>query len=176
MKFIKRLPLYLGLGIFVFSVIMSATKLGENKAITYNKSRASGSGTKLTLHFTEPNIISVMVTSEKQVAGIDAVIKYNKDMLSILPSTLIGGADFTSSGGTVDEEAGTFTFSSLAKPSFKNTGVVAMFEIRSKEGTANPTTEMTFDVTSEHTAVVEKTTGRNILEDTAGSKFTITAK
>jgi len=125
---------------------MSATKLGENKAITYNKSRAAGSGTKLTLHFTEPNIISMMLTSEKQVAGIDAVIKYNKDMLSILSSTLIGGADFTTSGGTVNEDAGTFSFSSLAKPSFKNTGVVAMFEIRSKEGVANPATEMTFDV------------------------------
>lgn len=171
MKSFSKLPLYLGLSVLVISILFSAIRLGENKSVADIKSRAGTAGASLSLQFSTPDVVSVSVTSEKEIAGIDAVITFNKDVATILPSTLSAGSSFVTSGGEVNEEAGTFSFSALAKGSV-TAAVVATFNVQAK-GAESVTASLQFAQGEEKSAVIEKASGTNILSQGSGATFTI---
>lgn len=170
MKSVAKLPLYLGLGVLVVAVIMSAVKLGNKQAFTNLNSRANVAGATLILKYTAPNLVSVLLTSEKQVSGVDVVVKYNGDKTTVLPSSLSAGTGFVTTGGVVDEGVNTFSFSALSKKVPVTNGVVATFALTPKGNISSAQADVQFVETG--TMVVSKDLGQNILSQTQGVKFT----
>lgn len=174
-KIHTKLPLYLGLGVFILSVIISGMKVGgEQLAYMTGKTSASTATASLTLRYSSPDLVSVSLDSQKDVAGVDAVLKYDKEAMSILPSTLAGGPQFITSGGVIDESKNTFSFNGLAK-SPVSTGIVATFKIIQVNG-VDRDIKMDFVVGTNGSAVIEKISGENILNSTSGVKFTVSSK
>lgn len=163
MRILTKLPLYLGLSIFVLAVLVSAVKVGERGGIVPNQSQATVAKATLTLRFTSPDLVSITLNSEKEVAGVDVEIKYEKDKLSILPSTLTGGPTFVTTGGNLEESAGTFSFSALAKEKSLTSGIVATFNIGPVNQSKSLDTTLQFNKGEGKTAVIDKVTGENIL-------------
>lgn len=171
MKAFSKIPLYLGLSVLVISILFSVAKLGNKNSIADLKSKAATDGASLSLSFSSPDIVSVALTSDKEVAGVDAVITFNKDAITILPSTLAAGKSFVTSGGEVNEESSTFSFSALAQAAVTS-GIVATFHVQAK-GTESVAANLQFAGGAEKTAVIEKATGGNILSQSTGTTFTV---
>lgn len=163
MKFLYKLPLYLGLSVFVLTVLVSAIKVGERGGIVPNQSQATIAKAILTLRFSSPDFISVTLNSDKEVAGVDVTLNYDKDKLSILPSTLTGGPAFVTTGGNIEEATGEFSFSALAKEKSVTSGIVATFNISAKNKSEKIDATLQFIKGEGKTAVIDKTTGENIL-------------
>lgn len=123
----RKLPLYLGLSIFVISILISAVKIGERNSIADIGSRAAVNGPNLSMAVTSEKIVNVVISSPIAVSGMDIAIKYNTSDLRILPSTLKAGSNFSISGGIADNE-GNFSFSAIAKNKIRSEGIVASFE------------------------------------------------
>lgn len=172
MKSIAKLPLYLGIAVFVISVLFSAIKVGERGILTSQGVKATIPKASLSLNFSSPNMISVLLNAEKEVAGIDAVIKFESGKINILPSTLQAGNSFITSGGTVDRSQGTFSFSALAK-SPVSTGIVANFKIVPSKNLDKVQSELKFVEGTDGTAVIDKSTSQNVLYETSGVKFSL---
>lgn len=171
MKFAVKLPLYLGLAVLVFSVLISVIKVGNQQAFTSQKTRANVEGASLVLKYTSPNIVSVILSSDKEVTGTDVSLKFNADKIKVLPSTLHAGPNFVTSGGTMDEALGTFSFSAIAKKLPVTNAVVASFTILSKEKGKIVDADIQF--VGMTTTVIDKAEAKNILKETQGAKFTL---
>jgi hypothetical protein len=174
MKSLNKLPLYLGLSIFVFSVLVSAVKVGERNSLTSQQTRASASKATLELKFSTPDIVSVVLTSGKKIAGVDAVIKFDKNKLKILPSTLHGGSSFITAGGVIEEQKGLFSFSALAKEEVSS-GIVANFNIAASTK-SSVDSELHLLVGQDGSSVLEKTSLENILDNAGSVKVNLPAK
>lgn len=176
MKSAVKLPLYLGFAVFILSVIISAVKIGNQQVFNSDKSQAKAAGAKLVLKYTPPNLVSVIVTSQSIINGADIVLKFNSDKISILPSTLSGGPSFITSGGSVDQQAGTFSFSAIAKKSPATSEVVASFIVNSAGSFKSVDADIQFSGVGLTTTVIEKISGQNILNQVEGVKFKLSAK
>jgi len=166
-KIIKKLPLFLGIGVLVVSIMVSAASVGQKKSVARTVSQASEEQVKLSLIFTDPDIISVILSSPKPVLGADVVLSYDKSAVTILPSTLTGGSLFTVGSGLTDEEKGVFKFSAAAKDQPASSGILTTFRIQKKEGFTGDTT-IDFDESDQGTTVLEKDSFQNILSTTEG--------
>lgn len=164
-KFVK-LPLYLGLFVFVVAVLFSAIKVGERGNLTNQRSKASTNGASLSLKYTPPDLISVVLNSDKEVAGVDVVVKFNKEKVIVLPSTLRGSAAFSTTGGKVDSANGTFSFTALAKTA-ATLGIISSFNIQATKGN-QLVGEINFVGGNDGSAVIDKATSANILTTTTG--------
>lgn len=173
MKIFKRLPLYLGLSMFVLSVLVSAVKIGEVKNLTYNRSRASVAGANLTMRFLLPDLVNVSLTSDKAVSGTDIVITFDREKIEILSSTLISGPAFITTGGVVDEENSTFSFSALPKTGDVRAGLIASFQVVPKDTSSEVSTGLEFLTGQGNTVVLEKDSGNNILTTAEGVTFNL---
>lgn len=167
-----RAPLYLGLFVMTIAVVVSAVKVGNNR--TSENVKAGTANSALSLNFSSPDIISLAVSSDQIVAGIDAMIKFDKDKVVIMPSSLKGTGTFVTSGGKVDESQNVFSFSAVSNQGVK-AGMVASFQVKSKND-SNVATSLQLDVSGGKTAVLSKTTGENISVSTTDVKFTLPAK
>lgn len=172
-KFAK-LPLYLGLFVFVVAVLFSAIKVGERGNLTNQRSRATTSGASLSLKFTPPDLVSVVLNSEKEVAGVDVVVKFNKEKVAILPSTLRGSTAFSTTGGKVDSTNGTFAFTALAKTAVSS-GIISSFNIQATKGN-QLLGEINFVGGEGGSAVIDKATSANILTTTTGVNLSSSSK
>ena len=175
MKIFSRLPLYLGLGVLVLAVLVSTKKISDQRSLS-NAPKASQNGAVLTIKDDGDGKVSVLLTSDKEVAGIDAVIKFDNSKVKILPSTLDGGISFITSGGVVDDAMGTFSFTAFVKneESIKS-AIVASFKVESiNEGSGE--TELMFETGEEKTVVIDKTTGEDILTNQQGIKLNLIGK
>lgn len=172
MKSFFKLPLYLGLAVLVVAVLISAIKIGNQQAFTSQRTRASVAGGSLILKYTSPDLVSVLLTSDKSVSGVDVTLKFNNEV-TVLPSSLSGGADFVTSGGDVDSQGYIFTFSAVAKKPAVTAGVVASFTVSPKSGNS-ANADLQFD--QKGSSVIDKATGQNILSQTQGVKFTVSKK
>ena len=172
MRAYTKLPLYLGLAVLVFSVIISVVKIGNQQAFISQNTKAAAAGASLSLKYISPNSVSVLLTSDKEVGGVDVTIKYNALQISILPSSLTSGGLFITSGGSTDDKTGTFTFSGVAKKSQVKDGVVATFNITSKDSVKSADADLQFVVNGTATTVIDKASGQNILNKTQGVKLT----
>lgn len=172
MKNISRLPLYLGLSVLVFTILVSSVKIGQKVNLTRQDSLASVSAADLSLQFATPDKVSVLINSPIDVAGIDIVLKYDKDKFTILPSTLSSGDQFMTTGGKLDKEKGTFSFSAIAKSGIKNT-IVATFSVRSLTPKINTIGGLIYVTGPGKTSVLEKKNRQNILGKATGVNITI---
>lgn len=172
MKNISRLPLYLGLSVLVFTILVSSVKIGQKVNLTRQDSLASVSAADLSLQFTTPDKVSVLINSPIDVAGIDIALKYDKDKFTILPSTLSSGDQFMTTGGKLDKEKGTFSFSAIAKSGIKNT-IVATFSVRSLTPKINTSGSLIYIIGTGKTSVLEKKNRQNILGKATGVNITI---
>lgn len=172
MKSFTKLPLYLGLAVLVFAVLISVIKIGDQQAFTTQRTKANVSGASLILKYTAPDLVTVFLTSAKTVRGTDITLKYNSDKITVLSSTLKGGGDFVTSGGNFDKTL-SFTFSAIAKKPV-STGVVASFSVMPVKGQLKTDADIQFIEGS--TEVYDKASNQNILVDTQGVKFTLLKK
>lgn len=172
MKSTFKLPLYLGLAVLVVSILVSAVKIGNQQAFTSDKTRANMSGASLVLRYTPPNLVSVILSSDKEVKGADIKLKYNADRINILPSSLTS-TSFITTGGNIDKTDNTYSFSALTKNVPVTSGILATFTVQPRE-VQNANGDIQF-VQSE-TQVIERNSGQNILNNTQGIKFSLTSK
>lgn len=171
MRKFTKFPLYLGLFVLVVSVLISATKLGEERALTYQRTRAASSGATLTMRYLAPHLVSVLLKSEKKVAGVDVVIRYPQEKIAILPSSLTSGPSFITTGGAIDEKASTFSFSALVKDTPVRSAIVATFSVQSKNIGGGEWVNLEFDTANGNTAVIEEEGSTNILTRADGVRF-----
>lgn len=176
MKSFAKFPLYLGLGVLVFSVIISAVKVGNEQALNIQRTKASAGGAGLSLQFVPPDKVSVLLTAPKDVAGADITIKYNTRDIKIPPSSLIAGPSFVTTGAVADPDKGTFTFSAVAKKSSVSNGIVATFDIMPLSENKNVSTNLDFESNQAATTVIDKVSGQNVLSTAQGRKFSIITK
>jgi len=172
MRSILKLPLYLGLSVMVVSVLVSAITLGEKRTVISTQSQAKIEGSDLSMIFTSPNFLTVVLTTNKDITGVDVVIKFDTDKIIILPSTLLSGTAYTTSGGIVDETSGTFSFSALRRENSSSSGPVATFNVSPLEGADSVETEFQFREGEGSSAVID-VSGGNILNSTRGIKVTV---
>src|SRR3989338_3881401 len=116
MKSYARLPLYLGIGVFVLSVILSGTTISDRNYLSRLSSKAGQNTANLSLVYSKPDLVSVVVNSPEIVEGADVTITFDPSSLEILPSALYPGPSFITTGGEVSMD-GKFTFSVIAHQS-----------------------------------------------------------
>lgn len=169
MKSLTKMPLYLGLGVFVLSILMTTIKVGERGSITGTQSRASTTSSTLRLRSVTPNLISLEVLAQKEIEGIDVALRYDKSVIRILPSTLTPSDAFVTAGGIVDEQNGTFSFSAVAKKAGIQSGVVATFRVEASGRDKIPSNNsLSFINDGVSTTVIDRGTGQNILSNVEG--------
>jgi hypothetical protein len=173
MKKFLKLPLYIGLGVFVLSIFVSVSKVQDNRSIADLQSRASGTGTILSLNNSSPGVVNVFLNSPNDVGGIDVTLKYDKNKIEILSSSLKGGTDFKTTGDNVDTERGTFSFSAIPRINSVKNGIVASFEFSPKEGSINSNTEISFVLSGDSTQVIGISSVNNILSEAKPVTFKI---
>jgi hypothetical protein len=165
MKVFSRIPMYAGFSVFAISVILSAVKVSENRSVTNLSSSAAVAQVMLSLSYSKPNLVSVLLTSTQDVAGLDVGVSFDSNILTILPTSLTGGPGVVTTGGVLNEEGGTFSFSALPQGSAFASGIVATFTIAPKDGKSGSTT-ISFDTKNSHTAVLSRGTNLNVLSKT----------
>lgn len=170
MKFYTRVPFYLGLVVLVGSILTSAVTLGQRRNLTYQRSKAAAGEANLSLSFSPPNLVSVYVTGESEIAGVDVAIKYNSQEVSLLPSSLTAGPGFITSGAIINEGNDIFSFSALPNKTGITAAVVATFNAQVK-GNSKKETNLRFVLEKEQTAIWEKASNNNILTNATGVKF-----
>lgn len=175
MKLFTKLPLYLGLAVLVFSVLMATVKVGQQQSLTDQRTKAAASGASLSLNFTSPHLVSVMLASDIEVAGVDVTIKFDSSKLSILPSTLASSPSFLTTGGKVDDKEGTFSFSALGKTKTVTSGIVASFVVNGKNVSKMDSTEIHFVTANSQTAVLNLNE-QNILNQSTGVSLDLSTK
>lgn len=175
MKSFTKLPLYLGLAVLVFSVLMATVKVGQKQTLTDQRTKAAVTGATLSLNFTSPKLISVLLTSDAEVAGADVTIKFDSSKLSVLPSTLTAGPLFLTTGGIVNDKEGTFSFSALSKSKSVTSGIVASFEVNAKNVSNADSTELHFVTANSQTAVINLNK-QNILSQSTGVTLNLSTK
>jgi hypothetical protein len=176
MKRYKRFPLYLGLGVFIITVMVSAVKLGEKSSITEQRSLATTAGAILTMRFTAPDLISISVGSDKEIAGVDVALRFDNSKITIIPSSLSAGPSFAATGGVFDDNGDVFSFSAMSKSETVKSAVVAGFMIRPRMTGENVSADMQPVTEDNKTAVIDKVTGENILKQAEGVKFELPAQ
>ena len=136
-KVLIKIPIYLGLAVFVISILAASIKIGERSFVFNGRLKADQNEAVLSLEFSSPNIISIAVVSEQEVSGADLAVKYNSDNMEILPSTLSGRSGFITSGGDLDEENGEYFFSAVNNGSLNKSGIIASFRISGNSDSEN---------------------------------------
>src|SRR3989344_9244547 len=63
MKSFTRLPLYLGIGVFVLSVILSGTAISDRNYLSRIRSQAGQNTATIKLVYAKPDLVSVVVNS-----------------------------------------------------------------------------------------------------------------
>ena len=167
MRIFSRIPLYLGLSIFIVAVLFSAIKVSQQGQLANLHSKAAIESVSLALHFTSPDQISLTVSSEKEVAGIDILLRYDPDQIEILPSSLVSATEFTTSGGIVDEATSTFAFSAVVNSDKVKSGIVATFKVKPKESQIK-SSSLDFVTGEGNTAVFAQDNTSDILKSTQG--------
>lgn len=129
---ITKIPLYLGLAIFVFSILLTSVRVGENQKMARIESQAEQKeGTKLSLKFIPPEIISVVIKADVDVKEVDSFIKYDPRVINIISDSLVSGPAYSITGSNNDQDKGIFSFTATAQGGIK-TEIVANFKVEPK--------------------------------------------
>ncbi len=174
MKLLIRLPIFIGIFIFVLSVLITTIKVGEGRSIANLSGMAKGSGASISMTYISPDTINIIMQSSDSVKGIDLALIYDSNLLRILPTTLEGGEGFQLTGGRNFEDEGRFVFSAIPV-SEKLSGLVASFKIK---GIPSSLPDfggyfIGFDVKNLATAVYDSKYGGNILKESKDLRFSL---
>lgn len=175
MKTFTKIPLYLGLFVFVAAVLFSAIKVGEKGNLTSQRTRASTDNAMLELKFTSPDLVTVVLNSGKDVSGVDVAVKFDKSKIKILPSTLRSGSSFLTSGGVIDDNAGVFSFSALSRETMSK-GIVGSFNIVPSGNLKTADSELSIVLGSDGSQVLDRASSQNILNSSSSVKVNIYSK
>lgn len=160
---ILKLPLYLGLGIFILTVLVTGFKIGDNKSIASLLTRANKNGAVLSMQNISSSDVSILLTSVKEVSGLDVAIRIEPYGVKPLVSTLSPGPGFAISGGSYDDATSEFTFSALRKEDEPVGDVVASFSIGGAVPSSGLMVDLSFVTGGSKTVVLEKSSGKDIL-------------
>lgn len=169
---VHRMPLYLGLAVFIIAILVSAVKIGQSRSLSQLGARAGIAPYSLRLTHTENGWVSVLLNVDRPVAGVDVSIRIPSLDATILPSSLAAGPGYIVSGGSFDEATRHFTFSAVAIGE-NQTGLVAKFQTGPMMRVENIPVELEFDTSEGATEVIERTTGNSLDVSTQGVRFTL---
>lgn len=144
-NFFVKLPLYLGISVFVLTVVVSSVTIGERGSVFTANLKAKNDLPKLSLIYTQPQSITLSLVGSQKIKGLDLVLKYEPGVIEILPSTLSGFSQNFLTGGETDPAAGTFTFSALSEPDDFQNNLIASFKINVSTGIYNPLQYISID-------------------------------
>lgn len=140
-----KLPLYLGLAVFVLTVIVSSVTIGERGAVFNSNLQAKEELPKISLIFSKPSSLTLSVVGKQKIKGIDLVLKYDPKVVEILPSTLSGFSQNLTSGGEADPAAGIFSFSALSNLNNFQNNLIASFKINLLSEKLDPASFVSID-------------------------------
>lgn len=163
----KRIPLYLGGATLVLALLVSSIQLSSKGQLIQSQSQATVSKASLTLQYTAPDILTLLVSADKEIGGIDAVVSFDKNAVEILPSTLTSGGSFTTTGASIGSDGSTFQFSALPKAANTTSGIVAQFRFKGVAIPAKGSTDITLQTGADKSAVIDKNSLTNVLSETA---------
>jgi len=166
----SRIPLFIGIAVFIIAILVSAVKIGQNRSLTSENVKANVSGAELSLQYIAPETVSVILNTAKTVSGVDVWITLSPRDLEVLPSTLQAGSGYITSGGTYDQTNQSFVFSAI-RAGEAQSQIVATFQLGPKARIASIDGVMDFNKTDGNTSVIEKDSGADILVKTTGVKF-----
>ena len=159
MKNIKTsFPLYLGLIVFVFSLLAVSIKIGEKTTVQTGRLKASQPEANFSINFSQPNIVSLYFVSTKEVQGGDFVIKFNNREIELLPSTLTGQSGFITNGGDLDLEKGLFSFSAANIESPLKSGIIASFNIKGNSSEIDLSKILKIEFDAQQSRVIDQDT------------------
>jgi hypothetical protein len=173
MERFKRIPFYTGVAALVLAVLVTSVQIGTKGQLTQTETNATQSQAVLSFQFTNPDIITLLVSSDVPVAGIDVVIGFEKEKVQILPSTLTAGPHFTATGAVVSADGSTFSFSAIPQEGETASGIVAQFHVAPKVSGASTSSALSILKGTDLSAVLEKSTLTNILSDSLPFSFTL---
>jgi hypothetical protein len=156
---LRKVPLYLGLSVFVLTVLVSVVKVGENMSFSSQVIKATSSAATVSMTFSRPDLVGVSVSADKPFSGADIIINFDPSVLTILPSTLKGINNFTTSGGTLDSRAGTFSFAVIGSNASAKSAIVATFNVKFQNSINSTDTVMSFIEGSDKTLVLDQQSG-----------------
>ena len=171
MKALHRFPLYLGLFSLVISILVTAIRIGESRSVTTTQSQADLNISGMRLYFNSPNLITVIASSDTEIAGIDVTLNFDPDKIRILPSTLTSG-NFIVTGGIASAQNDEFSFALTQPQNPIKSGIIASFEVEPIQSNVSET-QMQFVTTDDKTGVYTNGSNINILKDTIGVNFKI---
>lgn len=164
MKFLKRLPLYLGVFVFIVSVLVVSNRAAQNGTLTNTRSQASTHKAKLNLIFTSPDIVTMTLATDVSVSRADISLKYDPKTLDIIGSSVTGNASTDVSITKDDKTGGLVSFIIFPKNQDFTTGILSTFKIVK----LHPNTKdakIEFVTAGGETAVVDSGTKENILNE-----------
>lgn len=174
MKLFSKLPFYAGVFALVLSVMVATVQLGTKGQLSTRIS-ASTAKASLALQYSPPDLVSVSLNSEKDVDGVDVVIRFDKNKVAILPSTLTGTENFSLAGASIDNEKSTFSFSALPKKEGIKIGLIATFRVAGKLPTETATDLELVESGEDKSVVLEKSGGSDILTSTTGVTINVSS-
>jgi len=127
---LSRLPLYLGMSFFVLTLLFSALKISQKNSLTGSESRANQNLPELILTFLKPDTVSLNLISQTEMRALDIVLKYEPEILEIIPQSLEAGQSFVISLEKTDSSSGIYSFSAISPESDIKSGTIALWKIR----------------------------------------------
>ena len=125
-----KFPLYLGIFVFIITVISVSIKLGDRNILLSKRLFANQDEAKFKLDYSNPDIISITFNSTKEISGADLGLSFDKNNLEVLPSTLSGSSGYITTGGDLDTARGHFSFSAVNSDNLIKNGILATFKIK----------------------------------------------
>lgn len=162
MGVLSKFPLYLGLSVFLLSVLLSVAKVGGQRQIASLSTKAAEKKAALTLQAVDEHV-SVLLLSESPVNGVDVTLTFDPSLLAVSAETLRGGPGFLTTVGDVSS-IGTFSFSVVAQETALTSGILASFSVHQLK----PNDGVPLQFLKEKSAAFEAGTGNNILVQTNG--------
>lgn len=169
----KHLPIYAGFVTLILAVLVSSVQIGTKGQLTSTTIQARQAQAYLSLRYSEPDMVSVIVSSGKEIAGVDVVIAFEKDKVQILPSTLTPGPKFSTTGAVISDNPSVFSFSAVPVSIGVIDGIVAQFRLADLSDLGNVTTTLTIDTHPDASAVLDKATLDTIPTTSSPLTFTM---
>ena len=164
-----KLPLYVGLSVFIVSVLISTVVLGEQVFVGRKLVEAEEESSEIALVYTPPNLVGVVMTSNSEVYSIGFTLRFDPEKFFIDQSTFYPNPAFSLYYKIVDNEKGIARLRLTVKKKGVKSAVVASFAVQpvNYKGPFSSTISL-LESSEDSTFVISKETDKNILTSTEG--------
>lgn len=163
-----KIPLYSGLFMFVLSVLVWGSVMGQKTYVSYRSAQATVEAASLVLRYTEPDLVSVEVQSNAPISNLHTTLRYDPAVLAF-PDSALAGSVFTLQDETAED--GEISFVAIPTKESVSSGIVATFRITRIN--QSQSSDVVFVQNEENTAVFSRKTGQNVLR--AAEPLTLSA-